>query len=149
MRKANFKTFLAGLLVAFAFLLAGVQSSYAQSTLSSKANGIYAPLGKFAFVSSTEAEGILESHISALASFVQTLTPGTPAYNQTQRAIIYHRAILEGVVTGKNVEQSIYTAINLFSTPLFQGATQTEKLNLRNESINMLKTTLVPNGNTF
>jgi hypothetical protein len=149
MRKANFKTLLAGLMVAFAFLLAGVQSGYAQSSLSTKATGVYAPLGKYTFVSSTEAEAVLTSQTDALAAFVQTLTPGTPAYNQTQRAIMYYRTILTGVVTGKNVDQAIFDGIRMFSTPPFAGASQTEKMNLRNEAINMLKTTPAPNNNTF
>lgn len=149
MRKANFKTLFAATLVVFA-LLAGVQGGQAQTSISSVAGAgdvLYSP-PKVTFVSSSQAEAILTAHIEGLKNYILSLPQGSPAYNVAYRASVYYRAILQSVQAGKNVRDAFMDGIAMFFTPYFNGASYSEKLGLRQESLGMLTGPFVPNNST-
>lgn len=148
MRKANFKTLLAATLVVLTFLLAGVGSVQAQTSVSTGATGLYSFPSKVTFVSSSEADAILTAQVEALRDYVATLPVGSPAYNVAYRASVFYRAILQSVQAGKNVPDAVMDGVSMFLTDYFTGSSFAEKQGLRNEAIGMLSTANVPNPNT-
>ena len=149
MRKVNFKTLIATSLIMLALMVVGIGRGQAQNSMGSGGTGIYSFPAKVTFVGATQAENILNAHITILQNYVVTLPVASPAWYTTQRSIMYYRTILAGVIDGKAVNQSVMGGINLFLTDLFATASYTEKLNLRQESIGMLSTVNVPNNNTY
>jgi hypothetical protein len=138
MRKANFKTLLVSALVMIAIMLVGGKVG-AQTALSTKAGGpLFEYPAKTSFVSSTEAEQILIAHVEALKAYISGLPQGSPAYNTTYRASVYYRAVLQSVQNGKSVANAIVDGCALFVSEYFNGASYSEKLGLRQESIGML-----------
>lgn len=134
MRKANFKTLVIAGLAAFALLILGAGRAGAQSGLAD--NFYNAPQGTY--VSSAQAEAILLDHITYLQSFVQTLTPGSPAFKATVRALGFYRQVYSSVDAGKQIPESIASGTHLFATLPYGQATKTERTNLKQEVINML-----------
>ena len=149
MRKANFKTLFAALLVVFTFLLAGMGTVQAQNSVSSgPTGGLYGFPAKVTFVGSTQAQSIVTAHLDAIKAYMVTLPVWSPAYNTAYRATVYYRSVLDGLKGGKNVGNSIMDGVGMFLTDYFSAASYAEKLGLRQESIGLLSTANVPSPNT-
>lgn len=147
MRKVNFLTILSAVLLVFAFLLASAEYGQAQSNISSTASPkelFGAPKGNF--VSPAEAEAILSSHVTGLKTLLESLTPGSPAYNVAYRASAYYRTIWYSIKDGNPVRSAIMAGTGVFDSVYFDGASYTEKHSLRQESITMLSGPAVPNS---
>jgi len=136
-------------LLVFVFLLATAEYGQAQSNISTTASPkeLYgAPKGFF--VSPAEAEVILSSHVAGIKTMLENLTPGSPAYQVAYRASAYYRTIWYSVQAGTEVREAIMAGSAVFSSLYFDGASYTEKLNLRQESISMLSGPAIPDPGT-
>ncbi|MBK7410624.1 MAG: hypothetical protein IPJ40_22735 [Saprospirales bacterium] len=147
MRKRNLKAAFVVMLVAFTFLFAGVQYGHAQGLATNTQPALCGPL-KTSFVSSSEAQVLLEAHMVQINNLLQSLPQGSPAYQVAYRSSVYYRTVLQSVIGGKNVSNSIMDGIGMFTSTYFAGASYSEKLGLRQESINLLYTPNAPNNST-
>lgn len=138
MKKANFRFLFASILVAVAMLFAVVERGSAQNMLTAASTHELYGTPKAVFMGATEAEGVLNGHLNSLAVLIGGMPQGSPAWQVTQRSMIYYRTILLGIMNGKDVADAFMDGVRLFSTPLFSGSSYSEKLNLRQESINLL-----------
>lgn len=134
MRKVNFKTLVVAGLTAFILLFLGVGRTGAQSGL---ADNLYdAPQGTF--VSPPVAEVLLMDQCTNLLGLIQTLPPNSPAFNSTERALVFYREIYSSVDEGSTVANAIASGTYLFTTASFGPATKTEKVALKQAAINLL-----------
>ncbi|MBK8490768.1 MAG: hypothetical protein IPL49_07705 [Saprospirales bacterium] len=147
MKKGNFKVALSALLFLCIFLMIGVGKGQAQGLATSTQPELYGAL-KTSFVSSSEAQVLLEAHMVQINNLLQSLPQGSPAYQVAYRASVYYRTVLQSVIGGKNVSNSIMDGIGMFTSTYFAGASYSEKLGLRQESINLLYTPNAPNNST-
>jgi hypothetical protein len=94
------------------------------------------PVGNF--VGSAQAETTLGQQVVVLKDLIATLVPGTAAYKSAERAVFYYSTVQSEVVSGKDVPNSIVTGLKYVGEDAYGGATYSELLALRNESILML-----------
>ena len=134
MKKGNIKAALVVVLVAFTFLLVGVNSGQAQTGLSDDLYTV--PAGNY--VSAANAEILLTDQETVLLSFLQTLTPGSQQYKTTTRALMFYRNIHAAVIEGKQIPESILNGMNLFTTASFGQYTKMEKIGLKQDAIDLL-----------
>ena len=64
MRKVNFKTLIATSLIMLALMVVGIGRGQAQNSMGSGGTGIYSFPAKVTFVGATQAENILNAHIT-------------------------------------------------------------------------------------
>lgn len=138
MKKANFRFLFATILVAVAMLFAVVEKGSAQNALSTASSHELYGTSKAVFLGATEAEDVLNGQLNSLAVLISGMPQGSPAWYVTQRAMIYYRTILMGIMNGKDVDDAFMDGVRLFTAPLFNGTSYAEKLNLRQESVNLL-----------
>ncbi|MCB9284935.1 MAG: hypothetical protein H6563_12735 [Lewinellaceae bacterium] len=134
MKKGNIKAALVAVLVAFTFLIVGVNSGQAQTGLSDDFYTV--PAGNY--VSAANAEILLADQETLLINFLQTLTPGSQQYKTTMRAVMFYKNIRGGVIEGKQIPESILAGMNLFTTASFGRYTKTEKYGLKQDAIDLL-----------
>lgn len=134
MKKGNIKAALVAVLVAFTFLLVGVNSGQAQTGLSDDLYTV--PAGNY--VSAANAEILLADQETLLINFLQTLTPGSQQYKTTMRAVMFYKNIRGAVIEGKQIPESILAGMNLFTTASFGQYTKTEKYGLKQDAIDLL-----------
>lgn len=147
MRKGNFLTILSAGLLVLVFLLASAEYGQAQSNITSAASPkelFGTPKGHF--VDATEAEAILSAHVLALKAYLETLPQGSPAYLVTYRASAFYRTIWYSIKDGNKVLDALMDGFVVFNSTYFEGASYTEKLNLREEAIDMLSAPYAPNS---
>ena len=134
MKRGNFKAVLGAVIIAFTFMLAGVQSGQAQTGMG---DGIYTvPSGNY--VSAAEANVLLTDQETMLINYLQTLTPGSQQYKATLRAVMYYRNILQAVMEGKQIPESIVAGLSTFTTTQYGQYSKTEKVGLKQDAIEML-----------
>jgi len=149
MRKANFLTILSAIMLVFVFLLGSAEYGQAQSNVSSTATPkeLYgAPKGYF--VSASEAEALLSAHVLSLKVYMESLPPGSQAYQVAYRASAFYRTIWYSIKDGNEVPAAIMAGAGVFGSVYFDGASYTEKLNLRQAAISMLSGPASPNSTT-
>ncbi|MCB9284929.1 MAG: hypothetical protein H6563_12705 [Lewinellaceae bacterium] len=134
MRKAKFQAAIAVVLFAFLFLFAGVERGQAQTGLAD--NFFSVPAANY--VSSANAEILLNDQVTLLHNFLLTLTPGSQQYKATLRAAIFYRNILIAVKEGKQVPQSIVSGMAIFTTTAYGQYTRTEQKGLKLDAIDLL-----------
>lgn len=138
MKRVNFKAVLMTLVVAFTFLMLGTERANAQSVSSTLTNtAVYTvPTGNF--VSSDQAQTLIQSELSSLKDLLLGMTPGSPAYNATMAKYNYFAAIDAYIKSGNfTVAQAISKAMERASYP--KGAVSTAVLNQwKQEAVNLL-----------
>jgi hypothetical protein len=135
MKMKRFKTILIAVAAVFALTL-GAERVHAQSdnqyaTLFALPNG--------AFVSAAEADVLLGGQIAQLKNLLSTLLPGSQAYKTTEQAVIYYDMLRVEIASGKAIPESIVYGLTLISTDAYGGATYTQLLALRTDSIGLLQ----------
>ena len=144
MKKVNFKAVIVALSFAMAFLFLGIQRVEAQSaTVSSSLSsptshgkGVYsAPQGSF--VSSQEAENLLFNAMVSLKAQMESLVPGSAAYNATDRLKNYYFAIYSNVKGGMMVPTAISQGLTIFASDV-DGTSQTDLQTMKGEAVALL-----------
>ena len=134
MKRGNFKAVLGAVIIAFTFMLAGVQSGQAQTGMG---DGIYTvPSGNY--VSAAEANVLLTDQETMLINYLQTLTPGSQQYKIANRAVMFYKNIHGAVLDGKQIPESIMTGLHLFTTTQYGRYTKSEQIGLRQDAIELL-----------
>ena len=90
------------------------------------------------FVSAPVAQQRLETKIQTLKGLLQGLTEGTPEYRAVWAQYIYYTTILNSVMAGKTIPQSIVDGLTAVSTDVFS-LSRVTLLQYRTEAINLLK----------
>ena len=135
MKMKRFKTMLVALIAVLALTL-GAERVHAQSDLQS-ADLFALPTG--AFVSAAEADVLLSGQIEQLKNLLSTLTAGTQAYITTEQAVIYYDLLRVEIASGKAIPESIVYGLSFISSDAYGGATYSDLLVLRTDSIGLLQ----------
>lgn len=117
-------------------LLFGAREASAQGGFS---DDMYStPTGNF--VNSADANIILVNQVANLKAVLATFTPGTNAYKTMERAVIYYDLMRADIESGKDIPESIITALRNISTDVYGGgaATKAELMGLRTDAIDIL-----------
>jgi hypothetical protein len=133
MKMKRFKTMLVALVAVFALMM-GAKEASAQTGLTD--NILTPPTGSW--VSSVEADGLLNLHVSNMKNLLLTLTPGTQAYKNVERSVYYYDRIRVEVADGKDIPTSIVTGLGYISQDALGGVTKAQLWSLRSEAIDML-----------
>jgi hypothetical protein len=110
----------------------------AQASLSPTAGVDLFTLPAGNFVSAPVAQQRLETKIQTLKGLLQGLTEGTPEYRAVWAQYIYYTTILNSVMAGKTIPQSIVDGLTAVSTDVFS-LSRVTLLQYRTEAINLLK----------
>jgi len=138
MKKVNFKKVLMALATVFTLMVFSVEQAEAQA-INEFSTGLYDP-APGAFVSSTDAEGLLESEFITLGDVLQNVTPGTPVHTVTLRTAHYYRGIYMELQNGKSVSAAIGTGLsNLNDLNGFGDLTRAQLADLRQTAIELLQ----------
>ena len=138
MKKVNFKKVLMALVTVFALVTFGVEKAEAQA-LNEFSTGLYDP-APGTFVSSDDAETVLEGEFQAISDILQNLTPGNPVYNVQLRLAHYYRGIYMDIQDGKSVSVAIGSGLNNLNDLNGQGSlTRYQLADLRQTAIDLLK----------
>lgn len=133
MTKANFRPFFVAAIAAVFLLLAGGRAM-AQAGMSD--NLLTLPAANY--VTYSEATPILTDHCMLIKGVLVTLTPGSPAYKTAERSYSYFNTILNGVVNGKDVPNSIKDGLSIFTTARYGDTPKTQIQSLKQEAITLL-----------
>ena len=134
--KARITLFQKGLVLSVFALLLSLGSMQAQSDAQFP-DLFSTPSGDF--VTSPEADRIVQNKLVQLKDLIVSLVPGTAAYKNADRSLFYYSIIGGEVGSGQEVPGSILTGINYLADQGYVQSSNAEMQSLRDEAINLLK----------